>query len=222
MSAMIQNDYEKEWMLPLLDIRNELDFRGEAAREADRQRRDFRRLGGHLSHYADQEGIAHIVHGPYTQQSRAHWLRRLLEAQTQIRKDKSAPEYVRQLELISLEELEEIRRIWLTEKHEVEDLVPAIYEEATGEEYPGSRSASVDLFSDELLGMLKEEFDGSRIRYEAARNLLALEKRFQKMGARRGLFKELETVLRASLFETVEEAQAHEQKKLNYKTEELS
>lgn len=221
MAAMIQNDYEKEWMLPLLEIRNELDFRGDSAREADRQRRDFRRLGGHLSHYADQEGVAQIIHGPYTQQSRAYWLRRILEAQTKIRADNNAPEYVRKLELITTDELEEIRRIWLTEKHEVEDLVPTIYEEATGATYPGPRSSSIDLFSGELLEMLMEEFGGSRVKYEAARNLLALEKRFQKMGARRGLFKELESVIRSSLFETLEDAQAHEQKKLDYKKEQL-
>ena len=43
MTAMIQNDAEKEWMEPLLDFRNELDFRGEADRKRDLGRRDFRR-----------------------------------------------------------------------------------------------------------------------------------------------------------------------------------
>jgi hypothetical protein len=42
MEAMIQNDEEKEWMQPLLDIRNDLDI------ENDRDRRDFRRLGGNV------------------------------------------------------------------------------------------------------------------------------------------------------------------------------
>jgi len=36
MEAMIQNDEEKEWMQPLLDIRNDLDEKN------DRDRRDFR------------------------------------------------------------------------------------------------------------------------------------------------------------------------------------
>jgi DNA sulfur modification protein DndC len=40
MEAMIQNDEEKEWLQPLLDIRNELDIRD------DRDKRDFRRLYG--------------------------------------------------------------------------------------------------------------------------------------------------------------------------------
>jgi len=43
MQAMIQNDEEKEWMLPLMKLRNEwLDIK------TDRQHRDFRRMGGTL------------------------------------------------------------------------------------------------------------------------------------------------------------------------------
>ncbi len=40
MEAMIQNDEEKEWLQPLLDIRNELDVHQE------RHRTDFRCLRG--------------------------------------------------------------------------------------------------------------------------------------------------------------------------------
>ena len=41
MSAMVQNDEEKEWMEPLLQLRNELDFRGE---EEKRDRKGAQRL----------------------------------------------------------------------------------------------------------------------------------------------------------------------------------
>jgi DNA sulfur modification protein DndC len=41
MHAMIQNDEEKEWMLPLMDFRNNwLDIK------EDRKHRDFRRMNG--------------------------------------------------------------------------------------------------------------------------------------------------------------------------------
>jgi DNA sulfur modification protein DndC len=40
MSAMIQNDEQKSWMQPLLDLRNELDIYD------DHDRRDFRRMTG--------------------------------------------------------------------------------------------------------------------------------------------------------------------------------
>ena len=44
MNAMIQNDEEKEWMLPLLELRNELD--PPKTPDADRPLRDFRRMNG--------------------------------------------------------------------------------------------------------------------------------------------------------------------------------
>jgi putative sulfurtransferase DndC len=51
MAAMIQNDEEKEWMMPLLDLRNALDFRDgpkdvDGFSETDRHLRDFRRMSG--------------------------------------------------------------------------------------------------------------------------------------------------------------------------------
>ena len=206
MSAMIQNDHEKEWMLPLLEIRNELDFRGDKARNKDRERRDFRRMGGHLQFYRDQDGNPQLIPGPYTQISREYWLRRVLSAQREVRDDEMSPEYVQNLELITLDELEEIRRIWITEKHEVEDFVPRIYEEEMGEPYPGATRPAIDLFEGELLELLREVCDDNRVRYETARNLLAIERRYRTMGNRRGLFKEIEQTLERGCFETPEEA----------------
>jgi DNA sulfur modification protein DndC len=43
------------------------------------------------------------------------------------------PPDVREIELISLPELHEIRRLWLYEKRHFDDAVPTIYEETTGE-----------------------------------------------------------------------------------------
>jgi DNA sulfur modification protein DndC len=43
---------------------------------------------------------------------------------------------VHDIELISLPELQEIRRIWLYEKHQFDDSVPTIYEEITGQAFP--------------------------------------------------------------------------------------
>ena len=128
MEAMIQNDEEKEWMQPLLDIRNELDIKD------DRDKRDFRRIWGEVQLFErDLEGEKSIqpIHGPYTKYWREHWLRRVLEAQTQARH--TAPENMRDITLITLEEMSEIRRIWLEDKHEFDDSLPTIYEEVTGE-----------------------------------------------------------------------------------------
>ena len=70
MEAMIKNDEEKVWMTPLLELRNELD------KPDDRNLRDFRRMNGQVQLFHDR-----TIPGPYTKESREHWLRRVLEAQ---------------------------------------------------------------------------------------------------------------------------------------------
>nr|MCU0366008.1 class II aldolase/adducin family protein [Bacteroidales bacterium] len=106
MTAMIQNDVEKEWMMPLLELRNALDSRGcgETGPEdgSDHHLRDFRRLTGAVQLMATGKPVP----GPYTQEARAFWLRKLLQAQAHIRKN--GPPEVRDIELISIDELQEI------------------------------------------------------------------------------------------------------------------
>src|SRR5205814_1828744 len=72
--------------------------------------------------------------GPYTKEWREHWLRRVLEAQQSAREN--GPEEFRGLTLITEDELHEIRRIWLYEKHEFDDSLPRVYEEVAGEKFP--------------------------------------------------------------------------------------
>ena len=75
------------------------------------------------------------IPGPYKQSAREQWLRKVLDAQRHIREN--GPQEVRDIDLITLRELEKIRQIWVTEKHEIEDKLPAVYEEATGRAVPG-------------------------------------------------------------------------------------
>jgi DNA sulfur modification protein DndC len=110
MAAMIQNDEEKEWMLPLLELRKELEYLSPEARARDRERRDYRRRTGQLSYYTDKDGSFQLVPGPYKQETRAYFLRKLLQTQNTLQK--IGPKSVRGIELITLEELQEIRRIW--------------------------------------------------------------------------------------------------------------
>jgi len=58
------------------------------------------------------------IPGPYIQSARENFLRMLLHAQTHIRR--TGPEAVREMDLITLDELQEIRRIWVMDKHEIE------------------------------------------------------------------------------------------------------
>jgi len=206
MSAMIQNDEQKEWLLPLLDLRNELDFREEKARKKDRERRDFRRMAGHLSYYKDRDNNTQLVPGPYTQESREYWLRRVLAAQQAIRENDEAPEHVRGIELISAEELQEIRRIWVSDKHEIEDRVPIIYREETGIEYEGPAIDENLVYDPETLGILKECCGDDSLRYELVRNLLDIERQYRTKGARRGLFQEIEGAIKKCFYEDASDA----------------
>lgn len=199
MKAMIQNDADKSWMRPLLALRNELDFRGDAQRELELSRREYRRLHG--SPQLNRNGND-LVPGPYTQAARVEWLDKLLRAQMTIRHNPEAPSHVRHIELISRKELQAIRSIWLNEKHEIEDLLPKIVESATGQAYRDS-SDEVPIMDPETLRLLEEASNGDRLHYETLRNLLDVEHQYRTGSsaiARRGLFKELQTTIESGFF----------------------
>lgn len=186
MTAMIQNDEEKEWMLPLLDIRNELDV------EDDRDRRDFRRMSGNVQLFERNiDGSTEVVPipGPYLKEWREHWLRRVLTAQTEVRQN--APELMQDITLISTSELSEIRRIWLEEKHEFDDSLPRIYREVIGENFQDPHpGASSSLGSDEW-SVLEEVCNGDAMHLELMAKLLDTERQYQTMARRTGIYEAL-------------------------------
>jgi DNA sulfur modification protein DndC len=201
MEAMIQNDHEKEWMTPLLALRDELDVRSEeTGKRDDRHLRDFRRMNGSVQLHNDR-----LVHGPYTQDARAMWLRRVLDAQTNIRLH--GPAEMADMELITLEELHEIRRLWVFEKHETEDLLPGIYLAATGRQYPGPPIADDLATAAEDTHLLREIANDDML-FALTRELLDVERRHRTMTRRAGLFRKLENSLRRGTFTSAEEATA--------------
>lgn len=193
MQAMIRNDEEKEWMLPLLELRNELDIAD------DRHLRDFRRMSGLVQLHRDRP-----VHGPYTQEARERWLRRVLECQMLVRE--LGPKSVSNLELISFEELEEIRRIWVVEKRELEDNLPAIYEDVMDEAYPGESIDDTQVLGSDALDVLRELCDGDALHFELVRDLLEVERTHRTMARRVGLYEALEKCFRRSGYDSPEEA----------------
>lgn len=202
MAAMVQNDADKEWLLPLLDLRNALDFR--LHEDGDRPLRDFRRMNGKVQLMITSTGERPIP-GPYKQHVRADWLRRLLAAERYIREN--GPEDVRTIRLITHEELTEIRRIWVLEKHEVEDLLPGIVAEVTGEPFDGE-DLLVNLGIDhDDLAMLRGVAGDDHL-YAMLRDLLVVEHEGQQQTRRAGLFGRLEEVLRRYQFKSEEEAVA--------------
>jgi len=203
MTAMIQNDAEKEWMLPLLDLRNSLDFRNNSAGQDepnDHHLRDFRRLTGAVQLMS----VGKVVPGPYTQPAREEWLRQLLKAQTHIRRQ--GPPDVKNIDLVTLDELQEIRRIWVMDKHELEDCLPKIYREVTGEEYPGRPLDDNLVLGEAEMGILADLCGGDRLHYELTRELLSITGQQRSLGRRAGLFEQLDKTFRRHFYDDMEDA----------------
>lgn len=198
MTAMINNDEEKEWMTPLMDFRNKmLDVKN------DRKHRDMRRMNGSLMVHNDR-----LVKGPYKQAFRVELLKELMLAQKTIAE--IAPADVAELILIRPEELEEIRRIWIQEKHEIEDLLPQIFEEVFETPYEGVEVENPMLSNDqlELLKSICNDLgDADGYRYETLRKMLVIQHQYSKHLKRVGIFDELWAALKKGVFEDEDSAE---------------
>jgi DNA sulfur modification protein DndC len=198
MQAMIQNDDQKQWMQPILDFRNK-NLAGE-----DRSVRDFRRMNGRLTVFRDG-----LVHGPYTQTHRAKLLRELLLTQKVVR-NADGNQGSQLIELISIDELDEIRRLWVEDKGEIEDLVPRIYTEVFGAEYPGKNLEQSPLDATDL-GLLEEvanevDAEAAQELYKLTRSLLAVQFQTIESHKRSKHLDRLEDVLRHYAFRNEDEA----------------
>lgn len=214
MAAMIQNDADKAWMQPIMDFRDK--FLASGGEEGDRKHRDFRRLNGRLTVMRDR-----LVHGPYSQERRSVLLLELLKAQRAAMEGGQAKGYGR-IELISIEELDEIRRIWVEDKGEIEDYVPSIYQEATGHPYPGRELDPMPLEPSDLIllkrvaghwSMRNQPADEPAVRrerrlelYKLLRTLLATSFRGLQSRQRSKQLDEVSALLKAFAF--VDEADA--------------
>lgn len=209
MEAMIQNDQDKEWLQPLLDIRNELDIHD------DRDKRDFRRIYGRVELFerkADEGTEIVPIPGPYTKFWREHWLRRVLAAQVQIQQ--TAPPDMQDITLITDEELGEIRRIWLEEKHEFDDSLPRIYEEVMGKPFKDNRIQEKKLLGGDEWSILAEICSDDAMHLELMAKLLDTERQHATK-SRRGIFENLEKCFDSSSRSKAEAIQhAHEKRDL--------
>ena len=176
MAAMIQNDEEKEWMLPLLELRNELDVAD------DRHLRDFRRMNGSVQLFHDEP-----IPGPYTQESREDWLTRAPRG-PDVDPRRTVPTTSRSLELITLAELEEIRRIWVVEKHEFEDTLPGSTRRRPASPTRAGRSTSTcRLGADDDRRRCGRSCGEDRLHFELVRELLDVEQRHRARCAGRAV-----------------------------------
>lgn len=213
MNAMIANDDEKEWMMPLVMLRNEIevndpnhDKKLDKLRR-DKANRDFRRMNGSLTVHVTKHG-ADLVPGPYLQPFREHLLKKVLEAQIAVQQ--MGPPEVRDLELLPLEELEAIRQVWLDEKHEAEDKLPLIYEQVTGKSYPGKPRAHHPIMNNEVLSKLQthcaQQGDKDGLLYQQMRAVMSVANKYKSQLRRAKLKDELNDVLDKGAFDSLFEA----------------
>ncbi|MCC8174480.1 MAG: DNA phosphorothioation system sulfurtransferase DndC [Odoribacter sp.] len=198
MEAMITNDSEKAWMAPLMEFRN---YFGDE--EADRDRRSFRKMGGFL-----QGSYGRLHHGPYKKEIREEWLERLLKIQLEI--NTNGPEEFADLELISLPELRNIRRIWVREKHEFDDSLPEIYKKVTGKEFEDPEWLESESFGKEewniLADVCKELYPDEDLTFEMMYSLIDTENRSNNLNSRKGITGALEDCIKHTFYKNEPDA----------------
>lgn len=199
MEAMIQNDEEKAWMLPMLEFRNEIagDW------QTDRNRRDFRKRDGRLQWHNDR-----LVHGPYTKKTREYFLRRLLEVEKLVHE--IGPVEIREVPLITMDELGYIRQIWLDEFHEFDDSLPGIYEDVTGKPYVDGMISKNKYFGAEEAALLEDVcsklYPDEELLSGLQRALLDTEAKAAAISNKRNVIQNFEKEIRKAFYRGEDEA----------------
>lgn len=201
MEAMISNDEEKAWMTPLLEFRNKF-----GDEEHDRERRSFRKMTGYL-----QGSYKQLHHGPYKKDVREGWLKELLEIQKEI--NENGPKEFADLELITMPELRNIRRVWVLDKHEFDDSLPRIFQEVTGNEFDDPEWIAPESFKSEEWDILKdvvaELYPDEELAFEMAYSLIDIENHSNSLNQRKGISELLEDCIHRTFYKNEEDATAY-------------
>lgn len=192
MEAMIANDDEKAWMTPLLEFRNRF-----GDEEHDRERRSFKKMQGYL-----QGSYGKLHHGPYKKEIREQWLRELLEIQVEI--NNNGPDEFANLELITKEELRNIRRIWVYDKHEFDDSLPRIYKSVMNKEFEDPEWIGSEAYGhtewDILRKTCSDMFPEEELSFELLYSLIDTENQANSVNQRKGILDSLEKCIKHNFY----------------------
>lgn len=195
MSAMI--DSGEEWMEPLLQFR---DFLAETTEPANKDKyRDYKRRDGKIMIQNRGEGAGEesVVLGPYKFEFRKDLLRRLLEIQKLISKAQPG------LELITREEIREIRKRWMAEQQDWADSAAQIFYEVFGFEFELPMDDK-SRFTGQDLDTLKEVAKTEGASWQMVAQLLEIEAETDSMARRSNIYGRLEKVL-GEVWDSLEE-----------------
>ena len=185
----------ESWMRPLLEFRNMLAETTKPERKAEY--RNSRRRTGKVSFARgdiqdDGEGSRprKYVPGPYWMRYRREWLERLLELQRDLQKDGH------DLELITVDELHEIRREWLNDPNEPdwEDHLPAIYRRVFDAELDWIQN-DTGIFTKPNVELLSDLADKHGVPSALIQKLLNLEVSMDGLAKRRGMTDRIHSIL---------------------------
>jgi DNA sulfur modification protein DndC len=182
MEALIDNG--EDWMEPLLDFREWLVATTEPERK--REFRDIKGRDGRVVFKKDGTLAART----YTLETSKLMLEKVLRAQKAVRRDGPDP----LMELISAEELSEIRRLWRIERQDWEDSVPHIFRAVNGYDlnWPKDDDGTFDTDQKELLSSLCKEYN---VPFDLVARMLEVERQSTGMTRRASVQKSLQAVL---------------------------
>jgi DNA sulfur modification protein DndC len=92
------------------------------------------------------------------------------------------------------------------DKHELEDSLPGIYEEATGQQLPGESMDEDVVLGAAEMNHLRQLCGDDRLHYELTRELLSLTRQQRNAARRAGLFDQLEKSFSKHFYDNAEDA----------------
>lgn len=193
MEAMI--DSGEEWMIPLLDFRDWLASTQDP--DVKPMQREYKGRDGTIKITKD----GRLRYRTYTLEFSKEMLRRLLETQREIQEEHD-PEQ----SLISVDELREIRRLWITERQDWSDSLPEIYADVTGQHLEWEQNF-VNTPGELEADILQEVAEEKDVPLELVQKLLDAEWQHYGMRRRATIHKSIERIFREDWrsFDEVEE-----------------
>ena len=180
MEAMIDNG--EDWMMPLLKFR---DFLAETQKpEKKAGIREHRRRQGAVKIINGK-----LARGPYTMEFCKKLLRMLLETEKKVRQEGPDPD----IELITRPELEEIRKVWRTERQDWEDCVPQLYREVVGENLDWIED-DLGTFTNSDKAILEGLCNDAGIPVTLVAKLLDTERQFYGMSRRAAIYDQINAI----------------------------
>ena len=143
-----------------------------------------------------------LHHGPYKKEVREGWLCELLGIQKEI--NENGLEESANLELITIPELRNIRRIWVLDKNEFDDSLPRIYQELTGKKFDDLEWITLEIFKSEEWNILREVveelYPDEELAFEMVYSLIDIENHSYSLNQRKGKSDSLERCIQRTFY----------------------